>query len=76
MATKEIPIVGHGSKLLRRVEVAEGTMAFYFENSISNRGSPPTSPYPILQKLTLRGTPGLFRSRKNLAGTEARATEL
>lgn len=31
MATKEIPIAGYGAKLLRRVEVAEGTMAFYFE---------------------------------------------
>src|SRR6266851_7076373 len=31
MATKEIPIAGYGSKLLSRVEVAEGTMAFHFE---------------------------------------------
>ena len=31
MATKAIPILGHGSKLLERVEVAEGTMAFHFE---------------------------------------------
>jgi ferredoxin-NADP reductase len=31
MATKEIPIAGYGSKLLNRVEVAEGTMAFHFE---------------------------------------------
>jgi ferredoxin-NADP reductase len=31
MATKEIPIASYGSKLLNRVEVAEGTMAFHFE---------------------------------------------
>ena len=31
MATKEIPIAGYGAKLLSRVEVAEGTMAFHFE---------------------------------------------
>jgi ferredoxin-NADP reductase len=31
MATKEVPIAGYGSKLLSRVEVAEGTMAFHFE---------------------------------------------
>jgi ferredoxin-NADP reductase len=31
MATKEVPIVGYGSRLLSRVEVAEGTMAFHFE---------------------------------------------
>jgi len=31
MATKEVPIAGYGSKLLNRVEVAERTMAFYFE---------------------------------------------
>ena len=31
MAAKEIPIAGYGSKLLSRVEVAEGTMAFHFE---------------------------------------------
>jgi ferredoxin-NADP reductase len=31
MAAKEIPIGGYGPRLLRRVEVAEGTMAFYFE---------------------------------------------
>jgi hypothetical protein len=31
MATKEIPMVGHGSKLLSRIEVAEGIMAFHFE---------------------------------------------
>jgi ferredoxin-NADP reductase len=31
MVTKEVPIVGYGSKLLSRVEVAEGTMAFHFE---------------------------------------------
>jgi ferredoxin-NADP reductase len=31
MATKEVPITGYGSKLLSRVEVAEGTMAFHFE---------------------------------------------
>lgn len=31
MATKEIPISGYKSKLLSRVEVAEGTMAFHFE---------------------------------------------
>lgn len=31
MATKEVPIAGHRSRLLSRVEVAEGTMAFYFE---------------------------------------------
>jgi hypothetical protein len=28
MAAREIPIVGYESKLLSRVEVAEGTMAF------------------------------------------------
>jgi ferredoxin-NADP reductase len=31
MAAREIPIVGYESKLLSRVEVAEGTMAFHFE---------------------------------------------
>jgi hypothetical protein len=31
MAAQEIPLLGHQSKLLNRVEVAEGTMAFYFE---------------------------------------------
>ena len=31
MAAKEIPIVGYGPKLLNRVEIAEGTMAFHFE---------------------------------------------
>jgi ferredoxin-NADP reductase len=31
MAANEIPIAGYGSKLLSRVEVAEGTMAFRFE---------------------------------------------
>ena len=31
MAAREIPMVGHGARLLSRVEVAEGTMAFHFE---------------------------------------------
>ena len=31
MAGQEIPRLGHQPKLLNRVEVAEGTMAFYFE---------------------------------------------
>lgn len=31
MAAREIPIVGYKTKLLSRVEVAEGTMAFHFE---------------------------------------------
>src|ERR1039457_49590 len=31
MATKEISMAGYGSKLLSRVEVADGTMAFHFE---------------------------------------------
>jgi len=31
MAAKEIPIPGYGPRLLRRVEVAEGTIAFHFE---------------------------------------------
>jgi len=31
MAAREIPIIGYESKLLSRVEVAEGTMAFHFE---------------------------------------------
>src|SRR5262249_590989 len=31
MATQEIPLVGYQPKLLNRVEVAEGTMAFQFE---------------------------------------------
>jgi len=31
MAAKEIPIGGYGPRLLGRVEVAEGTMAFHFE---------------------------------------------
>ncbi len=31
MAARETPIVGYESKLLSRVEVAEGTMAFHFE---------------------------------------------
>jgi ferredoxin-NADP reductase len=31
MATQEIPVVGYRSKLLNRVEVAEGTMVFHFQ---------------------------------------------
>jgi ferredoxin-NADP reductase len=31
MATEEIPVPAYASKLLNRVEVAEGTMAFHFE---------------------------------------------
>ncbi len=31
MATQQIPLPGYVSKLLRRVEIAEGTMAFHFE---------------------------------------------
>lgn len=31
MGAQEIPLLGHQSKLLNRVEVAEGTMAFHFE---------------------------------------------
>src|SRR6202171_1859915 len=31
MAANEIPMAGYGSKLLGRVEVAEGTIAFHFE---------------------------------------------
>ena len=31
MAAQEIPLVGYQPKLLNRVEVAEGTMAFHFE---------------------------------------------
>lgn len=31
MAAREIPMVGHGARLLSRVEVAEGTMTFHFE---------------------------------------------
>jgi len=31
MAAQEIPLLGYRPKLLRRVEVAEGTMAFHFE---------------------------------------------
>jgi ferredoxin-NADP reductase len=31
MAAQEIPQLGHRPKLLNRVEVAEGTMAFHFE---------------------------------------------
>src|SRR5437588_10185511 len=31
MAAQEIPLLGYRPKLLRRVEVAEGTMAFRFE---------------------------------------------
>ena len=31
MATREIPLAGYESRLLSRVEVAEGTMAFQFE---------------------------------------------
>ena len=31
MATQETPLLGYGPKLLNRVEVAEGTMAFHFE---------------------------------------------
>ena len=31
MAASEVPVVGYESKLLSRVEVAEGTMAFHFE---------------------------------------------
>ena len=31
MAAKDIPKAGYGSKLLNRIEVAKGTMAFHFE---------------------------------------------
>jgi ferredoxin-NADP reductase len=31
MAAKEIPIAGYGPRLLSRVEIAEGTVAFHFE---------------------------------------------
>jgi ferredoxin-NADP reductase len=31
MAAEEIPVSAYASKLLNRVEVAEGTMAFQFE---------------------------------------------
>src|ERR1700687_637567 len=31
MAASEVPIAGYQPKLLRRVEIAEGTMAFHFE---------------------------------------------
>jgi hypothetical protein len=31
MAAKEISIAGYGPRLLGRVEIAEGTMAFHFE---------------------------------------------
>ena len=31
MAAQEIPLLGYRSKLLDRVDVAEGTMAFHFE---------------------------------------------
>jgi hypothetical protein len=31
MAALEIPVVGYRPKLLNRVEVAEGTLAFHFE---------------------------------------------
>jgi len=31
MASEEMPLVGYQPKLLNRVEVAEGTMAFQFE---------------------------------------------
>ena len=31
MAIEAVPMVGHTSKLMRREEVAEGTMAFHFE---------------------------------------------
>ncbi len=31
MAAQEIPLLGHRPKLLDKVEVAEGTMAFHFE---------------------------------------------
>jgi ferredoxin-NADP reductase len=34
MAAKEIPIAGYGPRLLGRVEVAEGTMAFHFEKPL------------------------------------------
>ena len=32
MAASEIPMVGYQSRLLSRVEVAQDTMAFHFEN--------------------------------------------
>lgn len=31
MAAQEVPLLGHRPKLLSRVEVAKGTMAFHFE---------------------------------------------
>ena len=31
MAAQEIPLLGYRPKLLNRIEVAEGTMAFHFE---------------------------------------------
>jgi len=34
MATQEIPTAGYESRLLSRVEVAEGTMAFHFEKPV------------------------------------------
>jgi ferredoxin-NADP reductase len=34
MAAQEIPLLGYRSKLLNRVEVAEGTMAFHFEKPL------------------------------------------
>ena len=34
MAAEEIPVTGYASRLLNRVEVAEGTMAFHFEKPV------------------------------------------
>ena len=60
MAANEIPIASYQCKLLNRVEVAEGTMAFYFEKP-SRFDFKPGRHYSILQKLTLRETRAHFR---------------
>ena len=40
MAANEIPTAGYQSRLLSRVDVAQDTMAFYFENPLDLASNP------------------------------------
>jgi hypothetical protein len=53
MATQRIPKPGYLSKLLSRVEVAEGTMAFHFERPSQFDFKP-----GAVRRLTLSNPPG------------------
>jgi hypothetical protein len=64
MAAKEIPMAGYLSKLLSRVEVTEGTMAFYFEKPSQFDFNPGQSADLTLSnppEQTPMGTRALFR---------------